>query len=86
MLCQDFGPNYPSDTPKTLAGYYKEIDSLTSKAIDVHDLRNFSQNRLHDLDDVSFPSFRTVMDALRTAESQKKGSSSWTGFCSLGPG
>ena len=74
MLSQDF--DYPAETPNKLAGYYEEIDSLKSASIHAGDLRNFRQGRLHDLDSVSFPSFRTVMDALRTAQSQKEKDSS----------
>lgn len=75
MLSQDYC--YPAETPDRLSGYYKEIDSLKSAAIHDLDLRMFRQGRLHDLDCVSFPSFRTVMDALRTAQSMREKGSSY---------
>lgn len=62
----------------TLSGYYEKMDALRSTAIDDGDLRKCCLGKLkgRDLDSISFPSFRTVMDALRMAQSSEEGGDS----------
>ena len=55
-----------------LVSYYREQSPLRSMALKKEDLRKLSDDMLDELDDISFESFRTVMDALRMAEQRRK--------------
>lgn len=61
-----------SNEIRTLVNLYQDQGQLSSRALLKRDINNNREGNWEDLDDVSFESFRTVMDALHMAQEKER--------------